>query len=188
MLSLSYSLCISSFLDTHVHTHRCPRKRKPAELEKHLSQDERLHTHCLHAEPFPTPSRDSAYCSRGLCYAGTLQLASLPTPINAATHLHPFLSLRSISLSSSLSMELWYYRSGRGTERRIGGRTWTLRRISCHESPRHSSFLFPVAGVARWALRRGTCLATRRAWKTTLTMMQDNCFPFYSCAESLRQK
>lgn len=89
--TLCLTLCISSFL-RHTCTHRCPRIRKPTELEKRLSQDERLHTHCLHAEPLPTPSRDSAYCSRGLCYADTLQLASLPTPINAATHLHPFLS------------------------------------------------------------------------------------------------
>ena len=85
-------LSLSSFSDTHVHTQMPERERKPTELEKRLSQDERLHTHCLHAEPLPTPSRDSAYCSRGLCYADTLQLASLPTPINAATHLHPLLS------------------------------------------------------------------------------------------------
>lgn len=76
------------------YTHRCLRERKPTERKKHLSQDERLHAHCLHAESLPTPSRDSAYCSRGLCYADTLQLASLPTPINAAcnTELHPCLS------------------------------------------------------------------------------------------------
>lgn len=107
MLSLSHSLCISLLSQTHMYTHRClrERERKPTELEKRLSQDERLHTHCLHAEPLPTPSRDSAYCSRGLCLADTLQLASLPTPIIAATHLHPFLSFNPF-LSPSLSMEL----------------------------------------------------------------------------------
>lgn len=85
----------------------------------------------------------------------------------------------SLSLSTSMSMELWYYSSSQGTERHISGMTWTtLRRISSHESPRHSSLVFPVAGVAQWVLRRGTCLATRRAWKMTLTMMLDNCFPF----------
>lgn len=83
---------LSAFSETHMSTHRCLKERKPTELEKRLFQDERLHTHCLHAEPLPTPSRDSAYCSRGLCYADTLQLASLPTPINAATHFHPLLS------------------------------------------------------------------------------------------------
>lgn len=92
--SLCLTLCasLSYFSVTHVHTQMPERERKPTELEKRLSQDERLHTHCLHAEPLPTPSRDSAYCSRGLCYADTLQLASLPTPINAAIHLHPLLS------------------------------------------------------------------------------------------------
>lgn len=93
------------------------RERKPTELEKRLSQDERLHTHCLHAELLPTPSRDSAYCSRGLCYADTLQLASLPTPINTATHLHPFFSFTPFLSLLSLSVELWYYSSSQGTER-----------------------------------------------------------------------
>lgn len=86
----THALLVS--LPSQKHTHRCLRERKPTEREKHLSQDERLHTHCLHAESLPTPSRDSAYCSRGLCYADILQLASLPTPINAATQLHPCLS------------------------------------------------------------------------------------------------
>lgn len=91
-LCLTLCVSLSYFSDTHVYTQMPERERKPTELEKRLSQDERLHTHCLHAEPLPTPSRDSAYCSRGLCYADTLQLASIPTPINAATHLHPLLS------------------------------------------------------------------------------------------------
>ncbi len=54
MLSLSHSLCISLISQTHMYTHRClrERERKPTELEKRLSQDERLHTHCLHAELF----------------------------------------------------------------------------------------------------------------------------------------
>lgn len=103
LLTLSHTLT-----HTNVHTHRCLREKKPTELEKRLSQDERLHTHCLHAEPLPTPSRDSAHCSRGLCYADTLQLASLPTPISTATHLHLslFLTPSVAFLSSSLSTEL----------------------------------------------------------------------------------
>jgi len=122
-----------------MYTHRCLTERKPTEREKHLSQDERLHTHCLHAESLPTPSRDSAYCSRGLCYAGTLQLASLPTPINAATHLHPCLSF-----TPFLSHPLQYYSGSQGTDRCISDMTWPFRRISSNESVRHSSLVFPI--------------------------------------------
>lgn len=162
---------------THMYT-QMPKRRKLTEREKHLSQDERLHTHCLHAESLPTPSRDSACCSRGFCYADTLQLASLLHAHQRRNTLASLLLFHSMSLSSSLSLEHWYYSSSQGRDRRISGMTWPLRRISSHESPRHGSLVFPVAGVARWALRRGTSLATRRAWKATLTMMLDNCFPF----------
>lgn len=107
-VSLSVYLSLISS-DTHVRTQMPETERKPTELEKHLSQDERHHTHSLHAEPLPTPSRDSAYCSRGLCLADTLLLASLPTPIIAATHLHPFLFFKSLSLFLSVNgaLILW---------------------------------------------------------------------------------
>lgn len=45
-------------------------QQTPSVLEKRLSEDERLHTHCLHTEPLPTPSRDSAQ----------LRLPTAPSP------------------------------------------------------------------------------------------------------------
>lgn len=65
-LMLLASLCLRAtlasvrlFLIFHRHTARMP-ERKPSQLEKCLSPDERLHTRCLHAEPLMTPSRDGA--------------------------------------------------------------------------------------------------------------------------------
>ncbi len=45
-------------------------QQTPSVLEKRLSEDERLHTRCLHTEPLPTPSRDSAQ----------LRLPTAPSP------------------------------------------------------------------------------------------------------------
>ena len=174
MVTVSLSVYVSILSQTHMYTHRCLREGESPLNWKSVCLKMKGFTPTAYMQSLFRHLPATAHTVAEACATQTLQLASLPTPINAATHLHPFLSL-----SSSLSMELWYYSSSQGTERHISAVTWTsLRRISSRESLRHSSLVFPVAGVAQWALRRGTCLAPRRAWKTTLTMMLDNCFPF----------
>lgn len=55
-------LISQSHMYTHRHTttHTQMPERKPSQLEKCLSPDERLHTRCLHAEPLMTPFRNGA--------------------------------------------------------------------------------------------------------------------------------
>ncbi|MEQ2255175.1 hypothetical protein ILYODFUR_011092 [Ilyodon furcidens] len=95
------------------------RERKPTKHGKTFAFDERLHTHCLHAESLPTPSSDGTYCSRDLCYADTLELASLPTPIGTATCLHPCLPLvHSVSPSSPPASRVFVGKQPGGKQKR----------------------------------------------------------------------
>lgn len=127
MLSLSHSLCIPLLFLRHTcpHTNAWEKER---EREKAQWTGKAFVSRWRASHPLPTcrASSDSASCSRGLCYADTLQLASLPTPINAATQLHPLLSF---SPFLSLPLCQWSYdttvaaREPRGTwvEQRRGG-------------------------------------------------------------------
>lgn len=100
-------------------------QQTPSVLEKRLSEDERLHTRCLHTESLPTPSRDSAQ----------LRLPAAPSP---PSH------------------------DGDNTTNSDKQAAWPGSHVS--------SLSFRGSGSGS--------THTQREWKTTLTVMQGNCFPF----------
>lgn len=85
------------------------------------------------------------------------------------------------SIYCSLSVELWCYSS---LQKRLKKAVWLKqppRRISSHESPRQSSLVFPHRCFSTVSSQAWNILiTTRRVWKTALTMMLDNYFPFTS--------